>query len=236
MTTSARSNVTGIVFDFDGVLVDSNSIKRDAYFHAFNDWPGARAVVAEVVDVSAANAGNRYDVIDEILASLTRAGVASSARKRARLTLSLLAERYSAYCGSRVRDCPEIKGAEELLVRLSTTLPLYVNSATPEVLLRDLVEHRNWTRFFRLTCGSPNDKVVNLRRIADEAGHRPAELVFVGDSEPDQLASSRFGCSFIALIREPGRFRSTPDVAIERLDDIERWLEVLSRDHSSSER
>ncbi|MFY9463342.1 MAG: hypothetical protein WAP52_04120, partial [Candidatus Sungiibacteriota bacterium] len=60
-----------VVFDFDGVIVDSNALKDAAFFALFTDHP---QVSEELVrDVHARNDGTRFDILRDIF---VRAGTA----------------------------------------------------------------------------------------------------------------------------------------------------------------
>jgi phosphoglycolate phosphatase-like HAD superfamily hydrolase len=218
----AVPRIACVVFDFDGVLVDSNAIKRNAYFDALAGIPGAAAVIAEVLDGPPTEPADRYHTIARIVERL---------RERAQLPVDDLprlteaaAARYTDYCERAIRECDEIPGASRILARLSQTYPLYLNSATPEPILRAAVAARGWAAFFRDILGSPATKVSNLQRVARAEGIEPRQLLFVGDSEVDHRAAAQYGCAFVAVVIDPGRFDTRVERVIEDLAELPSML------------
>src|SRR5262245_17667471 len=122
-----------LVYDFDGVLVDSNAVKRGAYFEVLAPVGAPPSLVERAVDDP--RHGDRYDVIRAVIRSLPDGGPADVEH-----LVAECAERYNAICEDFTATCREMDGASALLERLSIRYPLYVNSATPEAPLRRVVE------------------------------------------------------------------------------------------------
>ena len=216
-------------FDFDGTLVDSNAIKRNSFFDVFSDVDPDGETVTHVLDV--VRPGDRYDIVREVAerlrdrgATLGEPDIATFARRRAAA--------YTRRCEDAVAKCPEIPGATATLEWLAARgLPLYVNSATPEEPLRQVLESRSLARYFRLSLGRPAEKVANLATICADAGVPPHELLFVGDGEDDHQAALAFGCSFTAVVRPgPSRFAATPTHSIADLRALPAVIERLQEE------
>ena len=87
-------------------------------------------------------------------------------------------------------------------------MPCYINSATPQPPLVQVVEALGWSRYFRqvLGGGEADDKRLNLEAIAHAEGlglGRATQLVHVGDGDNDCRAAAAFGCRFVGVV--PGR-------------------------------
>lgn len=211
-----------IVFDFDGVLVDSNAVKRRAYYDALADIRGAADAITEVLSAPAAEQSDRYSTLARVV-SLLRDRDLLNAQDPARLAAER-AERYTAICDRELALCDEIPGASRMLATLSQSLPLYVNSATPESILRTTVAGRGWTSFFRDTLGAPVTKADNLRRIALAEGIQAHQMLFVGDSEIDRVAAGQAGCPFVGVVIEEGRFEAPVQQVVTNLSDLLLYL------------
>ncbi len=209
-----------VVFDFDGTLVDSNAIKRQAFYEA-----------GQVDDRAAA-------VLDDIFArrqGLTRHGVFAELGRRlhpgdpiaARDAAEEWVARYAAVTGERVARCPEVAGAEAVMDALAGDgWRLALNSATPTEALESIVEQRGWRHRFRHVLGAPAGKADNLRRIAAREGVAVETLIMVGDGDDDRAAAQTVGCHFVAIDRGEGRFTMPPPV---RLAALEGLPEALAR-------
>jgi phosphoglycolate phosphatase-like HAD superfamily hydrolase len=212
-------------FDFDGTLVDSNAIKRRAFFEVVADCDPDGSVVAEVLDEI--RPGDRYAVTREIARLLGERGALPAAPDAA-ASARTWAEAYTRRCEEAVSKCPEIPGATAALEWLAARgIARYVNSATPEEPLRRVLQRRSMTHHFRTIFGGPRSKLENLARICEHAGSDVAELLFVGDGEDDRSAAAAFGCHFAGVVRPgPRRFTREPR---DRIDDLSELAGVVER-------
>jgi phosphoglycolate phosphatase-like HAD superfamily hydrolase len=197
-----------VVFDFDGVLVDSNKVKHRAYFELFEPLgPEASTLVAEVL--ARGGERDRYDVLRAIVRRASEAGLMAPAEAHEAL-VKRYADAYNEICEEHVATCAEIPGASVTLPRLAERYALYINSSTPDDPLSRIVARRGWTLYFRGVYGSASGKADNLARVARLEGIDPGEGVFVGDSEVDQRAAGAQGWHFIAVENEHNDFVESP--------------------------
>ncbi len=201
------------IFDFDGTLVDSNAIKYTSFLDVAAELPGGVKAMAGVID-SLADA-TRYEIFDRFVANMHVPEVQRIARSRD------LADRYSALCYFEVSKAAEITGAHSALQRLSSSgVHLFVSSATPTEPLRDLIRARGWDGMFHGVYGAPESKQAHIRKILDEGGWLPEEIVYVGDSDTDAIAATQIGCAFIGVCidGEQGRFSTCPEQRVATLE------------------
>jgi phosphoglycolate phosphatase-like HAD superfamily hydrolase len=209
-----NAEIRCIVFDFDGTLVDSNAIKRDAYFEVTRRFGNVRGLVEETLGVSR---GDRAANLREILERLAREGKLPP-EKSCVEWLSLLVGEYAEWCEARIRVSPEIPGAQSALEQLTAAgLPLFVNSATPTEPLRRVVELRKLHHFFRGIYGAPATKTENLAAIRRETNLPFSSFLVVGDGEEDRLAAERMGAAFFGVVGTGGGFSKLPPVTASDL-------------------
>jgi len=210
-----------VVFDFDGVLVSSNAVKRQAYTDIFTDAGlDAAAVVAAVLgeDVN----GDRYETIRRILQRLGLAGLINGDTLDDRV--AWYAERYNEICEAHAATCDEVPGASDALTRLAERYALYVVSATPTAPLRRIVERRGWTGRFRAVLGRPTSKDEHLRSIMASEGIGSEAIVFVGDGLLDLQAAQAAGCRFIGV---RNRFNDFDPAGLEMIPDLRALPEII---------
>jgi len=187
--------IGAVVFDFDGVILESGDIKTVAFVELFADRPehgdAIRAHHLENVGIS------RYKKFKWIYANLFQEPL-SDAKSAA------LGEQFSELVLDKVLESPFVPGALEALEGLHGKLPLYVASGTPETELHHIVAHRNLDRFFEQVHGSPTKKADVLQWVADRHGLASTGVLMVGDGESDHRAALAAKTSFYA--------RRTPDV------------------------
>jgi len=189
-----------IAFDFDGTLVESNAIKRNAFFETVRDHPAAATVMAHVLDE------NPEATRHQIFAALGRKMCPHDARAADSLAGDLT-QRYTALTYALVASCPEVPGAGAALDDLARRgYELAVNSSTPTEALVDILDRRGWSCRFRSIRGGPATKNENLQHIAAELGFACENILMVGDREIDRRAARRAGCAFVPLVRPDSDF------------------------------
>lgn len=210
------------MFDVDGVLIQSNVFKRDAYLEIFGDVPGVTPeLIARVL--SEWPRGDRFHVIGRVLeAVLGTAARPADVRRHA--------DRYNALCLAFTMRCDEVRGATEGLAALAAIYPLYTNSATPQEPLRQVMAGRKWSHYFREVLGGPRSKADNLRHIAEQEGATMDRLVLVGDEQRDLEAARAVGAQFIGLRNCASDFTEDPMVEFDNMHDVTRYLVALPRE------
>ncbi len=215
-----------VVFDFDGVLVDSNVVKRNAYFDIFTSLGDTRPVVGAVLEDN--RDGNRYQIIECILQRLVTAGF-FSARSRLDKLVTKYAEQYNDICEKYAASCREINGVSTCLPWLAMRYVLYVNSATPEEPLCRIIRQRGWKCYFREVLGCSHTKTDNLRQILERERISCTEVVFVGDNQQDMTAALQCGCQFVGLVNDTSQFESEPSYIIHDFSELETTIEQIDR-------
>ncbi len=182
------------VFDFDGVLADSNQIKIDSFVETLpENEQKLRRLMKEMYDPA--------KVRDEMFAAVLKA------QGRSPEAVARLGALYTKQYGQTVQDAivrrgarPEAKAVLERLLAAGHTL--YINSDTPEDALKQCVEALGLASFFKAVLGRPASKEENLEKIAHAEGVGPDRILFFADGESDLRAARHFGCRFIGLRNE----------------------------------
>jgi phosphoglycolate phosphatase-like HAD superfamily hydrolase len=199
------AEVDAVVFDCDGVLLESAAIKSQAFAELFAERPEH---VGEIVRLHEREGGlSRYVKFDMIYRDILGNSLGTEERRA-------LGKRYSDLVLDKVLRCELVPGVRELLERLS--VPLFVASGSPHDELRLALSHHGLLPYFEEVWGSPTDKrqaialVMERHQIAD-----PGRVVFVGDAPSDQAASQDMGTRFVGRVEhgmESPFARGTPTV------------------------
>lgn len=192
MSSAPGRYFAAVVFDFDGVLVESLDIKTQAFADLYQ--PCGDAIVRQVVSFHKAHGGvSRFDKIRHFEhAFLGRRILEDEILKKA--------EVFSRLVEDAVIACPEVSGATELLRFLSSQLPCFIASATPEPELRRIVHRRGWSDFFSGVFGAPATKKEILRNILHSTRKPANECLMVGDAKTDFEAASQSGLQFVGRV------------------------------------
>jgi phosphoglycolate phosphatase-like HAD superfamily hydrolase len=206
-----------IVFDFDGVLVESVDVKTRAYALLFQNE--GEEVVQKVVDYHLKNGGvSRFEKIRFYYSDILYRALSEERFQE-------LCTQFSHLVVDEVVTSLWVDGAKEFLIRNKNKYTFIIISGTPEVELKKIVKRREMVHFFDSVRGSPKDKVTLLGEVMDEYHLKPEEIVFIGDAETDWCAARETGVNFILKCssREdslPGYFGSR----LASLDELEEKL------------
>ncbi|MBZ9566293.1 HAD family hydrolase [Modicisalibacter tunisiensis] len=221
MPDTLESRFDALVFDCDGVILDSARLKRSTFADFYHDQPPAlyQAVLAYL----ARGGGQPRDVkFHHIEAHILGRPVDD---KRIRELSTAFAERIEA----QVAETPALPGAVAFLERWRGRLPLYLLSATPQAELRRIIVARGLDALFDDVLGAPPDKVSGLRNLLDYRNHEPARTVMIGDSYNDYRAARSNGTHFVGILSDGAEHSPFPAHAViqPNLVDLEASLARL---------
>lgn len=207
-----------IVFDFDGVLADSNRIKNDAWFDVFSDLSENEKQVAFEVFPKVQDR-TRYVILDEVFKAL---GYTEDHRKE---QIRIRAANYNAITQVGIARNGLVDGARELLEGLSKKYHLYLNSSTPIEALNETVDMLDIRNYFSGIYGRPETKESALEKIFAFEGINGNAAVFVGDAEADRKAAYAFGCFFVGILSGFNNWTKNENfVTVQSVRDVPRVL------------
>lgn len=184
-----------VVFDFDGTLVDSNSIKDDCLYKTVGGLRGAEAVIADVLK----RGGDRHKIFSEFAHRYFGESDPDTTAAKVRA----LVRQYGEYCYRGITAASERRGASQTLALLHRRgLRLWVLSATPVKSLRPLLRRRGFDRWLHGALGSPLTKVEGLRLIMRLERAQRRELLMVGDGFDDEAAARIVKVRFAGITLE----------------------------------
>ena len=182
-----------IVFDCDGVVLDSNRIKTDAFRSAV--LPYGEAAAAQLVAYHAANGGiSRYVKFTRFLETI----VPEYAPGREGPGLDILLETYAQRVRTGLMNCAVAEGLDALRAATPSARWLIV-SGGDQAELREIFAARGLDGLFDGGIfGSPDNKDTILsRELSSESIQMPA--LFLGDSRYDYQAAARAGLDFVFI-------------------------------------
>lgn len=210
-----------IIFDFDGVIVDSATIKSDAFAEIYRGEDPER--IAMVVAYQLLHGGvsrrAKFEYFEREI--FGRAGDTAS--------LDALCRRYGELVVDQVLACPFIAGAPEFLERYCERMPLYLVSGTPQGELELIVGERSLSPFFRQVVGAPTTKPEAFAAILAAGRHTAHGVLAVGDSRTEFDAAHGLGMPFLAITPGAGSDPFPPGVA--RRPDLGRLADFVEGRH-----
>ena len=180
------------IFDFDGVLADSVNIKELAFSELYKQH--GEKVVNQVVDHHKTNGGmSRFKKFEYYHKNFLNLELSKK-------EVQELSENFSSLVMEAVINSPEITGADKFLRYYCSNNKLsFVNSATPQNEIQEIVIQRKMDKYFTFVYGSPNSKLDNLKNIFSRYNTTPEQTIFFGDALADFNAAKGVGCEFIGI-------------------------------------
>ena len=183
--------ILAIIFDFDGVILDSVDIKTKAFARLFAEH--GPEVVGQVVAHHLEQCGvSRFRKFAHIYEHILHRPMPEGESER-------LGERFSALVFDEVVKAAWIPGAPEFLEQHHARYLCFVASGTPQEELERIVRLRGLEKYFAGVFGTPATKEEITRGIFARHGFEASEALFVGDALTDFNAAKACGVGFVGI-------------------------------------
>lgn len=185
-----------IIFDFDGVVVESGDIKTQAFANLYRAY--GETIMTEVMRYHNMNGGmSRYKKFHHFQQHLL---------EKPPLTLDeeqQLDRRFSELVVEAVIASEAVPGATELIRKESQRIPLFIASGTPETELNTIVIRRGLASYFTAVRGSPTPKQTLIADILSIHALPPERVLMIGDALIDYQSAQLNKIAFLGRLR-PG--------------------------------
>lgn len=186
-------NWQAIIFDFDGVVVESGKIKTQAFAELYR--PYGDVIVEQVVRFHIQNGGmsryRKFRYFQEHF--LKRPPLTEDEEKQ-------LDIRFSELVVEAVIAAEPVPGAIELIRHQSGRIPLFVASGTPEIELKVIVERRGLSPFFTEVRGAPTLKKDIIADILTQYTLKPESVLMIGDAMADLEGAQANNTAFLGRV------------------------------------
>jgi phosphoglycolate phosphatase-like HAD superfamily hydrolase len=179
-----------ICLDFDGVVVDSNSIKSEAFIELFESYQDK---IEEIKIFQQENESlSRFIKFEYIAKNILKSETPEK-------VISKWLKKYSDLTIEKVCKCNEINGASAFINYFKKLMPIYLISATPLNDLNTIINKRGYKDLFKKIYGSPMKKQDAIIEIIENESIDHTDIIYVGDSQSDFVAADEVNISFYAF-------------------------------------
>lgn len=177
------SKYSEVIFDCDGVILDSNKVKSEAFALALLDED--KELVDKFVLYHKKNGGiSRFVKFEHFFKVM-------KGQKDYRRDLQSALDRYSQISFEGLLKCEEIVGVRRVLEQLNNDgISCYVTSGGEQNEVRSVLNVRNFSGYFKDIYGSPDLKEEHLKRIPLR------NALYFGDSMSDYNAAQHASIDF----------------------------------------
>lgn len=202
-----------IIFDFDGVLVDSNHIKAEAFQNFYNKNPKYHEISQFLTEKSGLSRFEKFSFIEnEILGN------------NYSIKESTLLSKFSEMVMNKVINAKWIDGAIDFLDTAKNKVPMYVVSAAPQEELLIIIKKRELVNYFNFVYGSPKSKVDNIKTIIKQNKYDNNKVLMVGDAIEDYQSSIASNIFFIGKVSNEKNVFPENVITIQNLHELERKI------------
>jgi phosphoglycolate phosphatase-like HAD superfamily hydrolase len=173
--------IQAILFDFDGVILDSLNVKTQAFYDMY--LPYGAEIAQKAANHHLAHGGiSRFEKFRIYHRDFL--GIEITQEK-----LDELTDEFSQRVFEKVVSSPEVKGIREFLAQASHQYKMWVITGTPTEEIVEICKATQFTQYFQGLYGSPEKKTFWTHKILTEENLQPNEVVFVGDATTDYDAA-----------------------------------------------
>lgn len=209
-----------IIFDLDGVIIESAEIKTRAFELLFADYPDK---LPEMIDYHIRNSGfSRFVKFRHFYKNILGQKLSADKEKA-------LGERFSQIVLDEVLKAPLVAGAEDFLKSHYRRYLQFAASGTPEEELRYILKQRGLDIYFKGIYGTPKTKPEIIKQILTEHQLSNREAVFIGDAESDKMAAKEAGIIFIAKTSSNDKTLNNYTWKIHDFTSLEELLDRISK-------
>jgi HAD superfamily hydrolase (TIGR01549 family) len=178
-----------IVFDFDGVLAETNEIRFNGFRKLFKDYPQNQT--ERLVSFAKANGGvSRYKKIEYFFNEIRQEPVSIKEVDR-------LAAQFSELVEQDIVEAKPVEGSLEFLEGFSGHFDFAIVSGSDQAELRRVCEKRGIGHFFEVILGSPTEKKENIAALLADLNWQHSKSIYVGDSSNDWEAAKLNNLDFV---------------------------------------
>lgn len=182
-----------VIFDFDGVIVDSNRIKKKLFSDLFQQYltPKLKSEInAFLFDYAHLNRKEKISFIaNKLLLNPKKEEIDSLIYQFSRLSLL------------KLQQAKLIPGVAELLNDIKeNNIYISINSAANKDEIIKVLKYKNLLSFFDSVFGNSSSKSENMKKILSlYKDINPKKICFIGDHISDHQAANEFQIDFIGI-------------------------------------
>ena len=199
-----------LVFDFDGVILDSDEFKIETFLSLFTAFPEA---LAEIDDYNRKNRSiSRYVKFEYIFKNILKLPYDEQVERE-------IGERYGRLLAKSLTEMPLISGVKDFLAQQQ--VPLFIASTAVPEEIKNVVEAKSIGGFFTDIYAYPTSKAAALTDVIAKLRLQMDQVLFFGEAIADFATARDVGVDFIAV-------NKLPEIFPQGTRTIANFLELLA--------
>jgi len=180
--------MTNIIFDFDGVVINSHKIKTLAFYNIFKPYGKNIGLIAKRFHLD--NIGKpRYFKFKFILEKILKL-------KNTKKEIVNLDKKFDLFVEKKIKKMTPSKYLIRFLKNSKSLRNIYISTGTPQTKINKILKEKKLLKYFNKVYGSPDSKINHIKKIKKNKKN----CVFIGDSYEDYKAAKVTNIKFIMKI------------------------------------
>lgn len=178
-----------ILWDFDGVIVDSMKIKGDGFVELFKEYD--EKAVKKLEEYHYANGGmSRFEKIKYFFHQILQKNISEN-------EVVELADAFATIIEKKLFDVSNlIPKTLKFIEDNHKKYDFHIVSGAEHDELNSLCKHFKIDKYFLSINGSPTKKEVLVKNILEKNNYKKDEAILIGDSINDYMAAKANGVNF----------------------------------------
>lgn len=199
------SMIKTILFDFDGVILDSMKIKGNGFVELFKAYP--EAAIKQLESYHYANGGiSRFEKIRYFFNTILNMPISNE-------IINTMGHQFGEIIAQKLFDKKNlIVDTIQFIEKNHQKYHLYIVSGAEQNELMALCSTFKIDHFFEAIYGSPPPKTLLVKNILEHRNNVKEEIILIGDSINDYDAASKNGIVFFGYnnesLKEKGNYIS----------------------------
>lgn len=182
-----------IIFDFDGVIINSHLTKTLAFYDVFKVYGKNVALRAKKFHLN--NIGkSRYFKFKFIFKNILKL-------KLTKKKIKILDEKFDFFLQEKLNKMIPSKTLINFLKKKNRVWNLYISTGTPRAKIIKILKKKNLLIYFKKVYGSPSSKIYHINKI----NKNNKKSIFIGDSFEDYIAAKKAKIKFILKINSENK-------------------------------
>jgi len=213
-----------IIFDFDGVIIDSMGIKSEAFAHIYSKY--GKDIKEKVVAHHQSNGGmSRYKKFKLYHKEFLNIELTDE-------EIKVMDKQFSEFVMSKISDAPFVKGILDFLEQNKKYYKFFISSGTPQYELNQVVKLLGIEHYFERIFGSPDNKEKHIEMILKEYFFHPKTVLFIGDGTYDKKAANATNLNFLARIANENSLLMNEEFKIDDFTEANDIIALIDAKNS----
>jgi phosphoglycolate phosphatase-like HAD superfamily hydrolase len=182
-----------IIFDFDGVVLNSHNIKTKAFYKIFLQY--GKRIALKAKKYHETNTGiSRYVKFKYILKKFLK-------KKITKNELDKLNHKFKKICLDKILKLKVPKLLLNFIKKRDEKYHLFISTGTPHNEIKKILKIKKIFKYFKGVYGSPDNKIQHIKKIlrADK------NAIFIGDSMEDYKSAKYMNINFILKVHKENK-------------------------------